>query len=96
MVAFAFGFPEEAVFVFIPYSCSIKLTLKPLPGNYPYLSYVISTGHGYQTRHLVSTKLIIVIDFLLLYCVILNHLVIVYIIVMDFNIIVSLPFIRIL
>ena len=55
----------------------------------------VSTGHVYQTSHLVSTKFAIVVDFLLLYFVISHHLVTGSIIVTSFNIICYLHFIRI-
>ena len=73
MVVFTCVFPGEAVLVLIPYSCSIKLLLKLWPRNYPPLSYMISTGHGYRTSYVVSANFTIVISFFLLYCVISNH-----------------------
>ena len=96
MVAFACGLTEEACFVLIPYSCSTNLFLNSLPRIYPPHSYVISTGHGYHTRHVVSTKFAIFIAFLFLYCVIPNQLVMGSIIVTAFNIKGSTPFLSIL
>ena len=58
--------------------------------------YAISTGHGYCTSHVVSTKFAFVIAFLSLYCFISNHPVTGSIIVTDFNIKGYLPFLRIL
>ena len=96
MVTFACGFPGGSGSVLIPYSCSIKILLNSWPRNYPPQSYVIYTGHGYQTSHLVSTKFVIIISFLSLYCVISNHPVTVSIIVTTFKIRGSLPFLHIL
>ena len=96
MVVFACGFPEEAGFILIPYSCSINPLRNWWRSNLPPWSYVISTGYVYPTSNVVSTKFKIVIAFLSLYCIISNHLVTGYIIVMTFNIIDSLPFIHIL
>ena len=64
IVAFACGFPGEADYVLIIYSCSIKLLLNSWMRNCPPWSYMIYTGHGYWTSHVVSTKFAIVIDFL--------------------------------
>ena len=96
MVSFACGFPRESGLILITYSCSVKLIFNSLPINYTPQSYVIYTVHGYRTSHVVSTKFSIVIAFLLLYCVISNHPVTGYIIVMAFKIRGSLPFLRIL
>ena len=68
-VSFACGFPWDAVLVIIPSSFSINIFLNSWPRNSPPQSYVISTGHGYQTSHIVSTKFAIVVDFLLWYFV---------------------------
>ena len=83
-------------FVLIIYSCSITLFLNSRPRNSPPRSYMTFTGHEYRTRHVVSTKYSIIIDFLSFHCVTSNHLVTGSIIVMSFNIRGSLPFIRIL
>ena len=67
MVLFACGFPGETDLVLISYSCYIKILLNSWPSIYPPWSYAISAGHGYRTSHIVSTKFLIVIAFLLLY-----------------------------
>ena len=95
-IAFAYGFPGDAGLVLIPYLFSIKLFVNSLPRNYPLRSYTTSTGHGYQTSHVVSTKFTIVIAFLSLYCVTSNHPVKGSIIVMDFKIKGAFPFLRVL
>ena len=96
MVTFFCVFPGEAGLVLIPYSFFIKLFLNLWPRNYPPLSYVISTVHGYRTSYIVSTKFVIVIVFLLLYFVTSNHLVTGSIIVSSFNIIGSFLFLCII
>ena len=75
MTAFDCGLPEEAGLVLIPYSFYIKLFLNSWPRNSHPQSYMIYTGHVYQTSHIVSTMFAIVIDFLSLYCATSNHLV---------------------
>ena len=70
VVAFSYGFPMESGLLLIPYTFSIKIILNLRPRNYLPWSYVISTGHGYWTSQIVSTKSAIVIAFLLLYYVI--------------------------
>ena len=93
MVAFACGFPGESGFVLIQYYCSINLLLYSWLSNSLPPSYVISTGHGYGTFHIVSTKFAIVIYFLSLYSIILNHLVTGSTIVTDYlKIRCSIPF----
>ena len=96
VVVFACGFPEESGLFLIPYSFSINLFLNLWPRNYPPRSYVISTGHGYRTSHVVSTKFTIAIAFLSLYYVISNHPVTGSIIVTYFKIRGSFPFLHIL
>ena len=93
---FVCGLPEEDSLVLFLYSFSIKLFLNSLPSNSPPWLYVISTGHRYRTSHVVSTKFVIVIAFLLLYFVISDHPVMGTIIVVAFNIRVSFPFVLIL
>ena len=83
-------------FIFIPYYFSIKLFLNLRPRNPPTWSYVISTRQGYLTIHVVSTKLVIVITLLSIYCIISSHRVMGYTTVTDFNIKGSFPFLRIL
>ena len=96
MVAFSFGLPGEAGLVLIPYSFSIKLFLNSWLRNSLPRSYVISTGRGYRTSHVVYIKFSVVIAFLSLYCVTSNHPVMGSIILTAFNIILYLPFLRIL
>ena len=57
---------------------------------------MISTDHGYRTSHVVSTKFLIIINLLLLYCVNSKNLVLGSIIVTEFNIKVSILFLHIL
>ena len=73
VVAFSYGFPMESGLLLIPYTFSIKIILNLRPRNYLPWSYVISTGHGYWTSHVVSTKFAIFIALLLLYFVISSH-----------------------
>ena len=94
-IAFACRVPGDTGLVLIPYSFSIKLFFNSWPRNYPTRSYVISTGHGYRTSHVVSTKFAIVITFMLWYCVTSNHPVMGSIIVTAFKINGSLPFLLI-
>ena len=61
MIAFTCRFPGESVFILILHSSYIKLFLSSWPGNYPPRSYVIYTGQGHPTSHVVSTKFTIVI-----------------------------------
>ena len=96
MVEFACEFPEEVGFVLIPCSCYINLLLNVCSRNSPPWSYTISTGRGYQTSDVVSTKFAIVVAFLSLYYVFSDHLVAGYIIVKYFKIRGSLPFLHIL
>ena len=74
----------------------IKLFLNSWPKNSPPWSYVISTGHGYRTRHVVSTKFTIVINLLLLYCLTSIQPVTGSIVVMDFKVKGCLTFLCIL
>ena len=69
MISFACWFTGKEGLFLIPYSFSIKIFLNLWLRNSPPLSYVFSTGLGYQTSHVVSTKLEIVVAFLLRYCV---------------------------
>ena len=73
MIAFACGFPGESGLVLIPYSFYINLSLNSWLRNSPHRLYMISTGCGYRTSHVVSTKFAIVFSFLFLYCVTSNH-----------------------
>ena len=73
MISSACGFQVEEGLVLIPYSFSIKIFSNLRPRISPPWSYVISTGHRYQTSHIVSTKFAIVIAFLLLYCITSKH-----------------------
>ena len=73
MIAFACRLSGESGLVLIPYYYFIKIFLNSWPGNSPPRSYVISTGHGYRTSHVVSTKVAIVITFLSRYCVTSKH-----------------------
>ena len=95
MVEFECGLPEESRLVLIAYFFSIKFILNSWLSNYPSWSYVIYSGHGYRTSHVVSTKFSIFINFLSLYCIISNHLLTGSIIVTNFNIRASLIFIHI-
>ena len=96
MILFACGFHGEAGLVLIPYLSSIKIFLNSWLRNYPPRSYVISTGHGFRTSPVVSTKFTIVIAFLSWYFVTSNHPVTGSIIVMAFRIKWYFPFLRIL
>ena len=49
MIVSAYGLPEEADLVLIMYWCSVKLFLNLWPMNSLTWSYMITTGHGYQT-----------------------------------------------
>ena len=92
MISFSCGFPGEYGLVLIPYPYSVKLFLNSWPINYSPQSYLICTGHGYRTSHVVSTNFAIIIAFLFLYCVTSNHPVMGSIIVTSFNIRGSFPF----
>ena len=85
-IAFTYGFSGDAGLVLITYSFSIMLFLNSWPRNFPPWSYVIYTGHRYQTSHIFSTKFAIVIAFLSQYCVTSNHPVTGYITVTAFKI----------
>ena len=74
MVSFACVFSGEGGLVLIQYSFYTKIFLNSLPSNFPPWSYMISTVHGCQTSHVVFTKFLIIIAFLLLYCVTSKHL----------------------
>ena len=96
VVAFSYGFPMESGLLLIPYTFSIKIILNLRPRNYLPWSYVISTGHGYWTSHVVSTSFAIAIAFLFLYWVTSNRLDMGYIALTDFKIKGYFPFLRIL
>ena len=95
-IVYAYGFPGDTGLVLISYSFYIKLFLKSLTSNSTPRSYVLSTGRGYQTRQIVSTKFANVIAFLSLYCVNWNHPLTGSIIVTDFKIKPSFLFLHIL
>ena len=60
---------------------SVRDFLNSRPINYDPWSYVIYIGLGYLDSHVVSTKFVIDITFLSLYCAISNHPVTISIIV---------------
>ena len=95
MAVFSCGFPGGSGLVLIMYSFSVKLFINLWPRNYPPRSYVIYTGHGYRTRHVVSTKFAIVIAFLSLYFITSNYAVMGSIILTALGIRGSFPFLRI-
>ena len=72
-IALDMGFTEVLGLSVIPYSASIRIFLNSWTINYDPLSYVIYIGLGYLYSHIVSTKFVIYIDPLLLYCVISKH-----------------------
>ena len=57
----------------ILYSISVRYFLNSWPVNYLSWSYMISIGIGYLDSHVISTKWVISIAVLLLYCVTSNH-----------------------
>ena len=96
MIEYAYGFPGECGSAFIPYCYSIILFWNLQLVNYSPRSNVMSIGHKYLANHVIYIKFTIVIYLLFLYWIIPNHTVMGYIIVADFNIKDSFPFLHIL
>ena len=95
MIVLDCGLPRETGLVLIKYSFPIKLFLNLWPRNYTPRSYMISTGHGYRTSHVVSTKFSFAISFFFVCCVTSNHPVMGSIIVTGFKIKIYFPSLRV-
>ena len=64
------GLPDKLGLDLIPHSYSIRHFMNSRRNNSDPWSYVILVGQGYLVRHVVSTKLVMVIAHFSQYCVI--------------------------